>query len=144
MTGRETMERVQQEVHTANKSKIHESKKQTPSYTLDELKISQYNHMLDRHKTLVPIHWLESVGVLITEVFHQKKAVKAIGLHTQYDLEDVLQDILDTLKNSCPISRKTGTKIVYENLKSSVKHLVKCGYDNHFNLEDDNIIDGDK
>ena len=138
------IERIQQEIHTANKSKMYENKKQTPSYTLDELKISQYNHMLDRHKTLVPIHWLESVGVLITEVFHQKKAVKAIGLHTQYDLENVLQNILDTLKDSCPISRKTRTKIVYENLKSSVKHLVKCGYDNHFNLEDDNIIDGDK
>ena len=47
MTGRETMERVQQEVHTANKSKMHESKKQTPSPTLDELKISHHNHMLD-------------------------------------------------------------------------------------------------
>ena len=42
MTGRETMERVQQEVHTANKSKMHESKKQTPSPTLDDLKISHH------------------------------------------------------------------------------------------------------
>ena len=62
-------------------------------------------------------------------------------MHTQYDLENVLQNILDTLKNSCPISRKTGTKIVYENLKSSVKHLVKCGYDDHFDLEDNDIIE---
>ena len=36
MPDRETMERVQQEVHTANKSKMHESKKQTPSPTINK------------------------------------------------------------------------------------------------------------
>ena len=152
MSDQQTIERIQQERHSANHDRLYqatlkevqENKKQVPCYNLNELKISHHNHMLNRYETLVPIHWLETVGVLITEVFHQKKAVKAIGMHTQYDLENVLQNILDTLKNSCPISRKTGTKIVYENLKSSVKHLVKCGYDDHFDLEDDDIIDGGK
>ncbi len=55
MTDQQTMERVQQEVVSANHDKLYqatlkevqENKKQVPSYTLDELKISHHNHMLD-------------------------------------------------------------------------------------------------
>ena len=58
MTGRKTMERVQQEVHTANKSKMHESKKQTPSPTIDELKVSHHNFIVD-HKVKVLLEQLK-------------------------------------------------------------------------------------
>tara|TARA_Y100001963_G_scaffold145216_1_gene218515 strand:- start:548 stop:727 length:180 start_codon:yes stop_codon:yes gene_type:complete len=58
MTDKETMERVQQEVHTANKSKMHESKKQTPSPTIDELKVSHHNFIVD-HKVKVLLEQLK-------------------------------------------------------------------------------------
>ncbi len=49
------IERIQQERHSANHDRLYqatlkevqENKKQVPSYTLDELKISHHNHMLD-------------------------------------------------------------------------------------------------
>ena len=58
MPDRETMEKIQQEVHTANKSKTHESKKQTPSPTLDDLKISHHNFIVD-HKVKVLLEQLK-------------------------------------------------------------------------------------
>ena len=56
MTDQQTMERVQQEVHSANHDRLYqatlkevqENKKQVPSYTLDELKISHHNYILNR------------------------------------------------------------------------------------------------
>ena len=49
------IERVQQEVHSANHDKLYqatlkevqENKKQVPSYTLDELKVSHHNFIVD-------------------------------------------------------------------------------------------------
>ena len=55
MTDQQTMERVQQEVVSANHDKLYqatlkevqENKKQVPSYDINELKISHHNHMLN-------------------------------------------------------------------------------------------------
>ena len=52
------IERIQQEIHTANKSKMYENKKQTPSYTLDDLKISHHNFIVD-HKVKVLLEQLK-------------------------------------------------------------------------------------
>jgi len=60
MPDQKTIERVQQERHTANHDRLYqatlkevqENKKKVPSYSLNELKESHqrndYNHMLDR------------------------------------------------------------------------------------------------
>ena len=56
MLDQETIERIQQERHSSNHDRLYqatlkevqENKKQVPSYTLNELKISHHNHMLDR------------------------------------------------------------------------------------------------
>ena len=55
MPDQQTIERIQQERHSANHDRLYqatlkevqENRKQVPSYTLDELKISHHNHMLD-------------------------------------------------------------------------------------------------
>ena len=61
MADQQTMERVQQEVHSANHDKLYqatlkevqENKKQVPCYNLNELKISHHNHMLDRQIEMI-------------------------------------------------------------------------------------------
>ena len=60
------IERVQQEVHSANHDKLYqatlkevqENKKQVPSYTLDELKVSHHNFIVD-HKVKVLLEQLK-------------------------------------------------------------------------------------
>ena len=55
MADQQTIERIQQEVVSGNRDRLYqatlkevqENKKQVPSYTLDELKISHDNHMLN-------------------------------------------------------------------------------------------------
>jgi hypothetical protein len=94
------------------------------TYNLNELKISHHNYMLNRNKTIVPLLWLRHIGILITEVLIEKKAVKAIGIHTQYDLEDVLQCILYTFKKEKPL--------YYDDLKVSIDAMVENGYENTF------------
>lgn len=94
------------------------------TYNLNELKISHHNYMLNRNKTIVPLLWLRHIGTLITEVLLEKKSVEAIGMSTQYDLEDVLQSILYTFKKEKPL--------YYEELKDSVNNMVKNGYEDRF------------
>ena len=49
------IERVQQEVHTANHIKMYEHKKakQPVDITLDELKMSHHNHYIDHQNEMV-------------------------------------------------------------------------------------------
>ena len=61
MPDQETIERIQQERHSSNHDRLYqatlkevqENKKQVPSYTLNELKISHHNHMLDRQIEMI-------------------------------------------------------------------------------------------
>ena len=55
MPDQKTIERVQQEVHTANHAKIYEQNKTKPKPepTLAELKASHDNHFLDRQIEMI-------------------------------------------------------------------------------------------
>ena len=115
-----------QYVQTKNRAIEYELKQKEKGnpYTLQELKASHHNHMLDRGKTRVPLRWLRHVGTLITEVLMEKKAVEEIGVTTQYDLEDALQSILFIFKREKPL--------YYEYLKVSIDAMVKDGYEDRF------------
>ena len=68
----------------------------------------------------ISAHRLHHIGVLITEVLHEKKAVKAIGGTTQFDLEHQLQSLLNILRNR--------NDREFNKLLDSTNHLTTCGY----------------
>ena len=58
------IERVQQEVHTANHIKMYERRKakQPVDITLDELKMSHHNHYIDHQNKMVEEELIELIN----------------------------------------------------------------------------------
>ena len=58
------IERIQQEVHTANHIKMYEHRKakQPVDITLDELKMSHHNHYIDHQNKMVEEEFIELIN----------------------------------------------------------------------------------
>jgi|TARA_R100001460_G_scaffold47728_5_gene85553 hypothetical protein len=74
----------------------------------------------DRETIEISANRLHHIGVIISDVLHEKKAVNAIGSSTQFDLENQLQHLLNLLRN------KNSREFI--KLLESTNHLKSCGY----------------